>query len=107
MSFSFAVPHPTVPLAKTSHFGRVGGADRHLSFALRRIVPVTTDRSQVRREMISNVDERTFRVLMTDAAFTTDTHIKLEKPVFFFGDHVGDGGNSMYDGNYRLSLIHI
>ena len=101
VSFSFAVPHSTAPFAKTSHFGRVGGADHRLTFALRRTVPVTADRSQVHREMIFDVDERTFRVLMTDAAFATDTHIKLEKPVFFFGDHVGDGGHSMYDGNYR------
>ena len=101
VSFSFAVPHPTAPLARNSHFGRVGGADRNLTFVLQRTVPATTDKSQERKERISNVDGRTFRVLMTDAAFMTDAHIKLEKPAFFFGDHVGDGGYRMYDGNYK------
>ena len=101
MSFSFAVPHVTAPFAQTSHFGRVGGADHRPTFVLRRTVPVTADRSQIRREMIANFDERTSRVLMTDAVFATDTHVKLEKPAFFFGDHVSDGGKPMYDGNYR------
>ena len=98
---SFAVPHVSGSLAKMHHFGRVGGADHRLTFALRRTIPVTADRSPVRREMIAHVNERTSRVLMTDAVFATDTHIKLEKPAFFFGDHVSDGGKPMYDGNYR------
>ena len=101
MSFSFAVPHPSAPLAKKRHFGHVGGADCDLAFVLRRTVPVTADRSQERQERLSNVDMTTLRVLMTDATFITDDRVKLEKPAFFFGDRVGDGGYSMYDGNYR------
>jgi len=101
VSFSFAVPHPSAPLAKKRHFGHVGGADRDLAFVLQRTVPVTADRSQERKKRLSNVDMVTFRELMTDAAFTTDARIPLEKPAFFFGDHVGDGGYSMYDGDYK------
>jgi len=101
MSFSLAVPHPTAPLAKKRYFVHVGGADRDLTFVLRRTVHVTADRSQERQQRLSNVDMTTFRVLMTDAAFTTDARVKLEKPAFLFGDRIGDGGYSMYDGNYR------
>ena len=66
----------------------MGGTDQDLTFVLRRTAPVTADKSPDRRERLSNVDVRTFRVLMTDAAFTTDAHVKLEKPAFFFGDHI-------------------
>ena len=86
MSFSLAVPHPTAPLAKKRYFVHVGGADRDLTFVLRRTVHVTADRSQERQQRLSNVDMTTFRVLMTDAAFTTDARVKLEKHAFFFGD---------------------
>ena len=50
VSFSFAVPHPSAPLAKNRHFGHVGGADRNLTFVLQRTVPVTADRSQERKK---------------------------------------------------------
>ena len=75
--FLFAAPHLTTSLAKTRHFGHVGGADRDLTFVLQRTVPVTADQSQAREKRLSNVDMRTLRVLMTDAAFTTDAGIKL------------------------------
>ena len=101
VSFSFAVPHSSAPLSKKCHFGYVGGADRDLTFTLQRTVPVTADRSQERKKRLSNVDMTTFRELMTDAAFITDARVPLEKPAFFFGDHIGDGGYSMYDGTYK------
>ena len=41
---------------------------------------MTADRSQERKKRLSNVDMTTFRELMTDAAFTTDARIPLEKP---------------------------
>jgi len=68
---------------------------------LRRTVPVTADKSPDRRERLSNVDRRTFRALMTDAVFKTDTGVKLEKPAFFFGDHIKDGGHRVYEGTYK------
>jgi len=68
---------------------------------LRRIVPVTADRSQARKERLSNVDMRTFRALMTDAVFKTDDGVKLEKPAFFFGDRIKDGGHRVYEGTYK------
>ena len=101
MSFPFAVPRTPASLAKTRHFGHVGGADQDLTFVLRRTAPVTADKLPDRRERLSNVDVRTFRVLMTDAAFTTDAHVKLEKPDFFFGDHIKDGGQRVYEGTYK------
>jgi len=101
VSFSFAVPHPSASLSKTRHFGHVGGADPDLTFVLRRTVPVTADQSQARKERLSNVDMGTLRVLMTDAAFAMDARIKLEKPAFFFGDRINDGGYRAYDGTYK------
>ena len=99
--FSFAVPHPTALLAKNRYFGHVGGADHNLTFVLQRTVPVTADGSQERRRRLSNVDMATFRELMTDAAFTTDARVPLEKPAFFFGDRVSEGGYSLHDGDYK------
>ena len=62
---------------------------------------MTADQSQARKERLSDVDMRTLRALMTDAAFTTDAGIKLEKPAFFFGDRIHDGGYRVYDGTYK------
>ena len=101
MSFSFVVPHTSAPLSKRRHFGHVGGADRDLTFVLQRTVPVTADRSQERKKRLSNVDMTTFRELMTDATFTTDARVPLEKPAFFFGDYISEGGYSLYDVDYK------
>ena len=65
---------------------------------------MTADQSPDRKEKLSNVDMRTLRVLMTDAAVTTDAGIKLEKPAFFFGDRINDGGYRAYDGTYKCSV---
>ena len=57
---------------------------------LQKSAPVTTDRSKEQREKISKVDMRTFRKIMTNADFETDSRIPLKKPVFFFGDNIGE-----------------
>jgi hypothetical protein len=99
--FLFPAPNPTAALAKLRHFGHVGDANRNLTFVLQRTVPVTADQSQAREERLSNVDRRTLRVLMTDAVFTTDAGIELEKPAFLFGDRIHDDRDRAYDGNYK------
>ena len=81
------------------HFGRVGGADRGLTFVQRMSVPVTADQLLDRR--LSNVNRRTFRALMTDAALKTDDGVRLEKPAFFFGDHIYDDGRRVSEGTYK------
>ena len=80
------------PLSKKCHFGHVGGADRNLIFVLQRTAPVTADKPKERMERLSKVDMATFRELMTDAEFKMDSRIPLKKPVFFFGDNIGEGG---------------
>ena len=57
---------------------------------LQKTAPVTADKLKERREKISKVDMRTFREIMTDADFKTDSRIPLKKPVFFFGDNIGE-----------------
>jgi len=52
-------------------------------------------------ERLSKVDMATFRELMTDAEFTTDSRVPLKKPVFFFGDNIGTGGYTLHDGDYK------
>ena len=101
VSFSFAVRHVSGPLVKTRHFGHVGGADQSLTFVQRMSVPLTADQSPDHRERLSNVDRRTFRALMTDAAFTTDARVPLEKPAFFFGDRIHDDGRRVSEGTYK------
>ena len=61
---------------------------------------MTADQSPAREKKLSNVEMRTLRVLMTDAAFVTDDGIQLEKPAFFFGDHIHDGGHHVHEGTY-------
>jgi len=61
---------------------------------------VTADQSPAREKKLSNVEMRTLRVLMTDAAFVTDDGIQLKKPAFFFGDHIHDGGHRVHEGTY-------
>ena len=101
MPFSYAVRYSSDPLSKRRHFGHVGGIDRDLTFVLQRTVPVTADKSQERRERLSNVDVATLRELMTDVAFTMDSRVPMKKPAFFFGDHISEGGHSLYDGDYK------
>jgi len=62
---------------------------------------VTADKSQERRERLSNVDAATLRELMTDVAFTTDSRVLMKKPAFFFGDHISEGGYTLHDGDYK------
>ena len=61
---------------------------------------MTTDKSKERRERISKVDMRTFREIMTDGEFETDSRIPLKKPVFF-GDNIGEGDDILHDGDYK------
>ena len=89
------------PLSKRCHFGHVGGADRNLTFVLQRTAPVTADKSKERRERLSKIDMRTFREIMTDADFETDSRIPLMKLVFFFGDNIGEDDHILHDGDYK------
>ena len=101
MLLSFAVRYSSDPLSKKCHFGHVGGADRDLTFVLQRTAPVTADKSKERRERLSKVDLATFRELMTDADFKTDSCVPLKKPVFFFGDNIGEDDHILHDGDYK------
>ena len=40
---------------------------------------------------------------MTDAEFKTDSRIPLKKPVFFFGDNIGEGGYVLHDGDLQVA----
>ena len=62
---------------------------------------MTADKPKGRRERLSKVNMATLRELMIDAEFKTDLRIRLKKPVFFFGDHIGEGGYVLHDGDYK------
>ena len=89
------------PLSKKCHFGHIGGADHNLTFVLQKTAPVTTDKSKERKERLSKVDMGTFREIMTDADFKTDSRVPLKKPVFFFGDNIGEDDSILHDGDYK------
>ena len=61
---------------------------------------MTTDKSKERRERISKVDMRTFREIMTDGEFETDSRTSLKKPVFF-RDNIGEDCSILHDGDYK------
>ena len=43
----------------------------------------------------------TFREIMTNGQFESDTHIMLKKPDFFFGDAITEDDRVLYDGDYK------
>ena len=38
---------------------------------------------------------------MTDTEFKTDSRVSLKKPVFFFGDNIGEDGSILHNGDYK------
>ena len=53
------------------------------------------------RDRLSNPNMLTFREIMTNGWFESDTRIILKKPDFFFGDAIT---RVLYDGDYKWLL---
>jgi len=43
----------------------------------------------------------TFREIISDSQFESDSHTLLRKPAFFFGDSIEEDEIALYDGNYK------
>ena len=89
------------PLSKKCHFGHVGGADRNLTFVLRKTAPVTTDKSKERKERISKASIVTLREIIFDGLFESDSRTPVRKPAFFFDDAIEEDDRILYDGDYK------
>ena len=88
-------------LSKKFHFGHVGDANPNLTFVLQRTAPVFALKSRECRDRLSNPSMLTFREIMTDGLFESDTRVVLKKPDFFFGDAITEKDRLLYDMNYK------
>jgi len=58
-------------------------------------------KSREHRDRLSNPNMLTFREIMTNERFESDTRIVLKKPDFFFGDAITEDDRVLYDGDYK------
>ena len=79
----------------------MGGADPNLTFVLPKTAPVFALKSRERRDRLSNPSMLTFREIMTNGLFESDTRVVLKKPDFFFGDAITEEDRILYDGDYK------
>jgi len=91
------VRYSSNPLSKKCHFGHVGGADPNLTFVLQESAPVFALKSRERRDRLNNPSMLTFREIMTNGRFESDTR----KPNFFFGNAIAEADRVLYDGDYK------
>jgi len=89
------------PLSKKCHFGHVCGTNRNLTFVLQKIAPVTTGKSKEQKERISKASIVTFREIISDGLFETDSRTPLRKPAFLFGDDIDEDDRILHDGDYK------
>ena len=89
------------PLSKKCHFGHVGGADPNQTFMLQRIAPVFALKSKERWDRFSNPSMLTFREIMTNWLFESNTRVVLKKPDFFFGDVITKEDRVLHDEDYK------
>jgi len=54
-----------------------------------------------RRDRLSNPSMLTFREIMTNRLFESDTRVVLKKPDFFFGDAITEEDRALYDRDYK------
>ena len=96
-----AVRYSSNPLSKKCYFGHVGGANPNLTFVLQKAAPVFALKSRERRDRLSNPSMLTFREIMINGRFESDTRITLKKPDFFFGDAIAKDDRILYDRDYK------
>jgi len=94
------VRYSSNPLSKKYHFGHVGGADPNLTFVLQKTAPVFALKSREHRDRLSNPSMLTFREIVINGRFESDTRIVLKKPDFF-GDAITEEDRVLYDGDYK------
>ena len=82
----------------------MGGADPNLNFVLPQAAPMFVLKSRERRDRLSNPSMLTFREIMTNGLFESDTRVVLKKPDFFFGDAITEEDRILYDRDYKWLL---
>ena len=73
-------------------------ADPNLTFVLPRTTPVFALKSREHQDRLSNPSMLTFREIITNGRFESNTRIVLKKPEFFFGDAITAEDRVLYDG---------
>ena len=58
-------------------------------------------KSRMSRDRLSNPSMLTFREIITNGWFESDTRIVLKKPDFFFGDAITEDDRVLYDRDYK------
>jgi len=66
---------------------------------------VFTLKSREHRDRLSDPSMLTFREIITNGRFKSDTHIILKKPDFFFGNAITEYDRVLYDEDYKW--LHI
>ena len=89
------------PLAKSHHFGHVGGPDPDIVSGLNRTVPAFTEKNRERQTKLSQASSLTLWKLIIDRRFESDAHTLLRKPDFLFEDSVDEDAEVMYDDSYK------
>jgi len=68
---------------------------------LQEAAPVFALKSREHRDRLSNPNMLTFKEIMTNGRFESDTRIALKKPDFFFGDAIAEDDRNLYDRDYK------
>jgi len=89
------------PLSKKCHFGHVSGTDLNQTFVLPRTALVFALKSKERRDRLSSPSMLTFREIMTNGLFESNSRIVLKKPDFFFSDVITEEDRVLHDGDYK------
>jgi len=100
MSFSLQCDIPPILCPRSATLD-VGGADPNLTFVLPRTAPVFALKSKERRNRLSSPSMLTFREIMANGLFESNTRVVLKKPDFFFGDAITEKDRVLYDGDYK------
>ena len=88
-------------LSKKYPFGHVGGTDPNLMFVLQEAALVFALKSSEHSRQAQHPSMLTFREIMTNGRFESDTRIALKKPDFFFGDAITEHDRVLYDRDYK------
>ena len=62
---------------------------------------MTTGKSKEQKERISKVSIVTFREIISDGLFETDSRTLLRKSAFLFGDAIDENDKILHDGDYK------
>jgi len=72
-----------------------------MTFVLQRTAPVFALKSKERRDRLSSPSMLSFREIMTNGLFESNTRVVLKKPDFFFGDVITEEDRVLHNGDYK------